>query len=67
MSDKERIAELEELNDRLANQLVGSVDRLQESVRQIKAEAWDEGYEKGYDDGTAILPTDSNPYRIEAA
>lgn len=45
---EQRIAELEELNRRLSNMLVGSADRLQESVRQIKAEAWEGGASAGW-------------------
>ena len=60
MSDQERIAELEELNRRLSNQIVSYSDRVQQSVRPIQAAAWDEGFRAAADGAAKRV---LNPYR----
>ena len=64
MNETELRAEVErltELNDGLARQIVGMSDRLQESARQIAADAWDAGVQAGHD--AMIGKFHANPHR----
>lgn len=60
----DRIARLTESNRKLANQIVGYGDRVQESVRSIQADAWDEGKKTSIDYLFGPeAPEPNNPYR----
>lgn len=66
---QERISELEELNRRLSNQIIGYSDRVQQSVRPIQAAAWDRGYTSGHSRAMRRMSDEpnvadgENPYR----